>query len=160
MIVRGMNTLYLYVVSDFPFFTMFKTIYTLVLFSLLAGVFASCASSTKEIGRITWSASSLPQGVFASCAFLVTEEEPVPVKAAPEPKIKKVAPTLYANPTSAFRMLKDDTALPTADQLSDGSETSLGYSQSGSGDTTQDDAPTTTVKPPKIEPEDQLAPSE
>jgi len=114
---------------------MFKTIFTLVLLSLLAGVFVSCASSTKE-------------------------DEAAPVKAVPEPETKEVAPALEANPTAAFRMLKDDTALPTADQLSDGSETSLGYSQSGGGDATQDDAPTTTVKPPKIEPEDHLAPSE
>ena len=134
MIVTPVNTLYLYFIHvSPPFFGMFKTITLLILINLLAGLFISCGSAPKA-------------------------EEVEPIEALNKPEIKEPTVVEVENPTADFRMLKNDTALPTPDQLSDGAETSLGYAQSdGRG---EDEAPATTVKPPRVTPEDQLAPSE
>jgi len=80
------------------------------------------------------------------------------VETIKKPEIKDPDPVVEENPTAKFRMLKNDIELPTEDQLADGAETSLG--QAKPGDSEEDLAPTTTIKPPKSPVEDQLAPSE
>ena len=99
---------------------------------------------------------SLLISLLASCASPTEEEKPAePVKA---PAVEVEAPAQpEANPTEGWIMLADDTKLPTEDQLADGAETSLGAADANSG---IDNRPSTSVKPPAIEPEDQLAPSE
>jgi|GEM_PF-5437717 len=97
----------------------------------------------------------LLSGLLSSCAIPTEEEEPTePVKA---PVVENPLPQPSANPADDWRILADDTKLPTEAQLADGAESSLG-SANPAGEA--DNRPSTSVKPPPSEPEDQLAPSE
>jgi hypothetical protein len=96
-------------------------------------------------------------GLFTSCGSAPEKEAPTskPIK---QTEVKKTpSSALDINPTSKFRMLKDDTALPTEAQLADGAETSLGAQPQSTPTDTQ---PNAAIKPPPSEPEDQLNPSE
>jgi len=104
-----------------------------LLTSLIACILVSCASTPKE------------------------EEEEAPVAPVKEPVVKEIEPSLPANPTDEWKRLKGDTDLPTSDQLADGAESSMGKAPS---DDLGDERPSTSIKPPPVEPEDQLAPSE
>lgn len=104
----------------------------------------------------TFLAVGLLTCILTSCGPLPEENKPTsepvlePIAQSPEP----VEP---ADPTAGWRTLKDDTKLPTDAQLSEGAESSLG---AGSPSGPDDHNPSTSIKPPPSEPEDQLAPSE
>lgn len=98
---------------------------------------------------------SLFIGLISSCATPPEEEESTErVKA---PVVEETLPQTAANPTDGWKMLSDDTKLPTDAQLADGAESSLGAANPADA---TDNRPSTSVKPPPSEPEDQLAPSE
>lgn len=121
---------------------MIKTVFFLISLNLLTGLFVSCSSSPSN----------------AEIEALLNRIKPVePVQKSEVAKETK--PVVTEDATSGFRMLKNDIALPTASQLADGANGSDGYSQSNGGDS-EDKSPTTTVKPPRVIHEDQLAPSE
>lgn len=99
---------------------------------------------------------SLLSSILVSCATPQKEDQK-PVEPIKEPEITEPLPETPSNPTAGWRMLKDDTKLPTPDQLADGAESSLGTT-TPSG--LSNDGPSTSIKPPPSIPEDQLAPSE
>lgn len=95
-------------------------------------------------------------GIMASCASSPPEEKK-PTEPVKEPVVEQTEPILPSNPTDGWRTPQDDTSLPTDAQLADGAESSLG--KAGSSDP-GNNRPSTSIKPPPAEPEDQLAPSE
>jgi len=103
--------------------------------------------------------ASLIACILVSCASTPKEEE-APVEPVKEPVVKEIELMLPANPTDEWKKLKDDTDLPTSDQLADGAESSMGKGENSPSGDQRDERPSTTIKPPPIEPEDQLAPSE
>ena len=94
--------------------------------------------------------------ILASCAS-TPKEEKEPAHPVKEPIVAATTPPLPQNPTAGWRRLKDDTNLPTKEQLADGADSSIGQSQPGAQENNQ---PSTIIKPPPAEPDDQLAPSE
>lgn len=95
--------------------------------------------------------------ILASCASTPKEEEKEPVTPIKDPIVEAPAPALAQNPTAGWHRLKDDTNLPTKEQLADGADSSIGQSQPGGQENNQ---PSTSIKPPPAEPDDQLAPGE
>ncbi|BDS07191.1 hypothetical protein NT6N_22310 [Oceaniferula spumae] len=88
--------------------------------------------------------------LLSSCADKPKEEEAAkPVeqpKVVAKPVAPAPAPVEEVNPTAAFRTPSDDTNLPTAEQLADGAESSIGTgSQKVTVPNTQ---PSTAIKPP------------
>ncbi len=80
---------------------------------------------------------------LASCAKK-EDPKPEPVK---QPTVQKTppAPQLIAKPTNPFRTPSDDMNLPTAEQIADGKENSIGTATQPLKDPT---APTVAVSPP------------
>ena len=109
---------------------MYPTIPTFLLIGLLSSILASCATSKKENQK--------------------------PIEPIKKPEITKPLPKTPSDPTAGWRGL-NDTKLPTPDQLADGAESSIGGITPNSP---SNDGPSTSIKPPRSMPEDQLAPSE
>ena len=110
---------------------MSKTITPLLVIGLFLGFFASCASSP--------------------------EEEKKPEKPIKDPVVEVVPPSSPSHPADGWHILKSDTQFPTDDQLADGAESSLGKDPATNSNGNN---PSTSIKPPPSEPEDQLAPSD
>ncbi|NWK55711.1 hypothetical protein HW115_08825 [Verrucomicrobiaceae bacterium N1E253] len=90
---------------------------------------------------------------MTACTNTPKEEEP-PSKPVPEEPAQPSQAAPPADPTAGWRLPSGDTKLPTESQLADGAESSIG-SGSPAG-TTDNTAPSTSVKPPSNAPEDQL----
>lgn len=113
------------------------TITPFLLIGLLSSILVSCAISKEEYQK--------------------RQEAQKPVEPVKEPEITEPLPVTPSDPTTGWRVLKDDTQLPTPDQLTDGAESSVGTT---TPDGASNDGPSTSIKPPPSIPEDQLAPSE
>ena len=136
-------TLYEYLPHTHTFLQrMFPTIPTFLIIGLLASILASCAISKEEYQKRKEDQKR--------------EENQKSVEPIKKPEITKPLPATPSDPTAGWRGL-NDTKLPTPDQLADGAESSIGGTTPNSP---PNDGPSTSIKPPRSMPEDQLAPSE
>lgn len=99
-------------------------------------------------------ATALIAGSLVSCSDAPSDDQP-PVEVAPKIEETVKLPAVDDDPLKDWRVPTGDTQLPTAAQLADGSESSIGIQNQGGATET---SPGASIKPPITEPEDQLAP--